>query len=458
MPSGLPARFPTKSLTAIKDRILAEGFPFHAGGSSKLFWYGRYYAGGVPTGDWSLGTANNAYRAVWIDSVTLTANVPVVLQVSSPYLILGGSPAPASSATAGSFCVGPSGITIPMNQLLGADSLRNMSSQILSVPSQDPALTRAFVSNSGGNALTIVKGTSGYSSIDAGNTRDYYYDLTVSNSSGSTASGTTTITDTIPPDADVVSTSGSGWTVSVSGQTLTATSTTSVANGGTMTALRVTLRARTAVHLNWSAHGYQCDFDVTADLPTILWCGTSISAGTGTTYANSYPYLMRNWFRDTKNINTRVLNKAISGTQSSQHEYLRAFTGRYTVNEPPFMVCWEHGINDVIQGVTTATTQQNLTAWLRYWNTFYPSTWCVVLSPFPTGNTTNESNLATLRTALASTMTSIGGSKNVWVSGTGNMFNPVTQINTYTGDGIHLNDAGCALAATTIQSALNSYF
>jgi hypothetical protein len=122
------------------------------------------------------------------------------------------------------------------------------------------------------------------------------------------------------------------------------------------------------------------------------------------------------------------------------------------------MVFWEHGINDISQSVTTATTQANLTKWLNYWNTFYPSTWCVVLSPFPTGNTTNESNLATLRTALASTMSSIGGSKNVFVSGTGTMFNPVTQINTYTGDGIHLNDAGCALAATTIQAALTSIF
>jgi lysophospholipase L1-like esterase len=437
---------------------MAEGAPLHAGGSSKLHWYGRYYAGGVPTGDWSIGIANNAYRAHWLDAVTLTSNIPVVVQVLCPYLTLSGSPMPASAATVGQYCIGPSGITIPINALLGADLNKNMGSAIMSVPSQDPALTRAFVSNSNGTALNIVKGTSGFSSIDAGNQRDYYYDLTVNNASGSAASGTTTITDTMPPDCDVVSTSGAGWTVSFSGATLTATSTATVANGASMTALRVTLRARTAVHFCWSAHGYQADFDVFADLPAILWCGTSITAGTGTTYASSYPYLVRNWFRDTKGINTRVLNKAISGSQSSQHEYLRAFTTRYNVNEPPFAVFWEHGINDVIQGVATATTQANLTAWLRYWNTFYPSTWCVVLSPWPTGNVTNEANLATLRTALASTMSSIGGSKNIWVPGTGTMFNPVTQAATFIPDGIHLNDAGCALAATTIQSALNGYF
>jgi uncharacterized repeat protein (TIGR01451 family) len=454
MPSGLPARFPTKSLTAIRDRVIHEGFPFHSGGQAKLFYYGRNYAGGLGFGDWSLGSANATYRAVWIDAVTISSNVPVVVTFFAPYLLIGGSAIPAASQTVTYYNVGPSGLTIPMNQLLGPDSNRNMSSALLSVPSQDPSLTRALASNSGGNALTASKGAT----IDTGNQREFYYDITVANSSGSSASGTTTLTDTIPPDCEVVSTSGSGWTVTLTGAALSATSTATVANGASFTALRVTLRAKTAVHLCYSAQGYQCDFDVTADLPPVLWCGTSISAGTGTTYANSYPYLFRNWLRDTKSINTRVLNKAISGSQSSQHEYLRAFTGRYNVNDPPLIVFWEHGINDVIQGVTTATTQANLTAWLRYWNTFYPATYCVVLSPFPTGNTTNESNLATLRTALASTMSTVGGSKNIWISGTGSMFNPVSQINTYTGDGIHLNDAGCALAATTIQSALTSYF
>ncbi|MFN9917414.1 MAG: hypothetical protein ACK53L_32820, partial [Pirellulaceae bacterium] len=118
-----------------------------------------------------------------------------------------------------------------------------------------------------------------------------------------------------------MATSGTGWTVSVSGGVLTATSTTSVNSGASLPTLTVTLQATRSVQISLSAHGWQTDFDVFADLPPIVWCGTSISAATGTSYSTSYPYLIRNWFRDTKGINTRVSNRAISGSQSTHHEY-----------------------------------------------------------------------------------------------------------------------------------------
>lgn len=451
MPSGLPARFPTGSVMSIKERVLQQGIPFLNGGSSITFWSGRKGGGGTVFGAVGIGST---FRAQWIDSVTITANIPCLIQTIGPYLTYqsASSALGSTSVTSAQYVVGPAALTIPLNCYWGADTaLMNMA--LISVPTQDPATQRALVSNSGGTALTVTK-----SATTDNNNSTFSYTLTASNASGSTASSTTTVTDVIPPDCDVTATAGTGWTISVSGGVLTATSTTSQATGTSFPAITVTLRAKTAVQLAYSNHGWQCDFDAFSDLPPIVWCGTSISAGTGTAYYTSFPYLIRNWFRDTKNTNTRIINKAISGSNSTHHEYLRSFNGRYNLNETPFAVFWEHGINDVAQGVSTATTQANLTAWLKYWNTFYPNTWCIVLSPFPTGNSTNEAALATLRTALASTVSTVGGSKNIWVSGTGSMFNPATQINTYTSDGIHLNDAGCAIAATTIQSALTSYF
>lgn len=383
--------------------------------------------------------------------MTLTANIPCVVQSIGPYLTYQSTTVALGSTAVQSaqYAVGPNGLTIPVNSYWGAD-IAVMNIALISVPSQDPAIQRALVSNSGGTTLAVAK-----SATTDNNNSTYSYTLTTSNSSGSTASGTTTVTDPLPPDCDVVSTAGTGWTISVSGGVLTATRSDSLSTGASFATITVTLRAKTGVQLAVASAGWQCDFDSFSDLPPVVWCGTSISNGTGSTYAASFPYLMRNWLRDTKGINTRVNNKAISGSNSTHHEYLRAFNGRYNLNEAPFMVFWEHGINDVAQSVATATTQSNLTNWLKYWNTFYPNTWCVVLAPFPNANTTNEAGLATLRTALASTMSTVGGAKNVYVSGTGNMFNPVTQSATYLSDGTHLNDAGSALAATTIQSALN---
>lgn len=451
MPTGFPSRFPVRNPSFIRERITSEGVPFVTGGSSVNFWSGRKGGGGTVFGAVGVG---NAYRGQWIDSITITANVPCVVQTYGPYLVYQSASTPLGSSQVQSaqYTVGPAGLVIPVNSFWGAD-IAALQMALISVPTQDPAMQRSFVSNSGGTNLSVTK-----SATTDNLNSTYFYTLTASNSSGSTASGTTTITDTIPPDCDVVSTSGTGWTASVTGGVMTATSTTSQATGTSFAALTVTLRARTAVQLSYSTHGWQTDFDVFSDLAPIVWCGTSITAGTGSSYSASYPYLMRNWFRDTKGVLTRVVNKAISGSTSTHHEYLRAFNGRYTLNDAPFMVFWEHGINDISQNVTTATTQANLTKWLAYWNTFYPNTWCVVLSPWPTSNVTNEANLATLRTALASTMSTVGGAKNIWIPGTGTMFNPATQAATYIPDGIHLNDAGCALAATTIQAALTSIF
>lgn len=448
MPSGLPSRFPTRNPASIKERIMQEGIPFLTGSSSVVFWSGKRGQGGVNFGGAGVGAT---HRGQWIETITITASLPSVVQVIGPYLTYQSTTTALGSSTvqAAAYTIGPSGLTIPVGSYWGAD-MPTMNVALLAVLSQDPSTQRALVSNSGETTLAVAK-----SATTDNNNSTYSYTLTASNSSGSTASGTTTVTDTIPPDCDVVSTAGTGWTISVSGGVLTATRSDSLSTGASFAAITVTLRAKTGVQLAVASAGWQTDFDAFSDLPPVVWCGTSISNGTGSTYAASFPYLMRNWLRDTKSINTRVNNKAISGSTSTHHEYLRAFNGRYNLNETPFMVFWEHGINDVAQSVATATTQSNLTKWLNYWNTFYPNTWCVVLAPFPNANTTNEAGLATLRTALASTMSTVGGAKNVYVSGTGNMFNPVTQSATYLSDGTHLNDAGSALAATTIQSALN---
>lgn len=443
--------FPTISLSKnIKDRALHEGIPFIQGSSQIVRFTGRTGTGGNQAGTISLRTV---VKAAWIDCIVLSASEQCLLQILGPYLVAQGSTSTAVGNTtvqSAQILVGPGSVTIPINEFISLDRA-NMNVALISRIDQDPRHNIALAVNSGGASLTTSKSTN-LSEL----TNSYSYTITVTNSSGSSATGTHTITETLPTGCRFISGSGTGWTIVESNGIVTCTSTTSIANNGTST-ITLIVAPRSSTTISATAYGYQVDHDIFTDAPAVVWCGTSITAGSSPSmYSTSYPYLIRNWLREIKNIHTRIVNRAIPGSTSSHHEYLRNFNGRYTFNEPPLFAFWEHGVNDVAQTVPQGTTVANMQAFANHMLRLYPNIKVFVLAPYPNGTVNTESSLAALRTALSAGVASLNNSQVQFISGTGNMFNPVTEINTYTSDGTHLNDAGNALAASVITNFLNS--
>jgi uncharacterized repeat protein (TIGR01451 family) len=86
-------------------------------------------------------------------------------------------------------------------------------------------------------ALAVVKSHSGNFSAGA----NASYTLQVSNTGGTTVSGTTTVTDTLAAGLTYVSGTGTGWSCGAVGQLVTCTSSTSVSAYGSMAAITLTV-------------------------------------------------------------------------------------------------------------------------------------------------------------------------------------------------------------------------
>lgn len=86
-------------------------------------------------------------------------------------------------------------------------------------------------------ALNVVKSHSGDFTAGANNN----YTLVVSNSGGTTISGTTTVKDTLATGLTFVSGTGTGWSCSAAGQVVTCTSSTSVAASSSMAPITLTV-------------------------------------------------------------------------------------------------------------------------------------------------------------------------------------------------------------------------
>ena len=86
--------------------------------------------------------------------------------------------------------------------------------------------------------LTIAKSHSGtFKQSDTGDT----YTITVGNAGSASTSGTVTVTDTLPTGLTPTAASGTGWTASISGSTVTATRNDALSGGASYSALTVTV-------------------------------------------------------------------------------------------------------------------------------------------------------------------------------------------------------------------------
>ena len=78
----------------------------------------------------------------------------------------------------------------------------------------------------------------------------------------------------------------------------------------------------------------------------MVWAGTSITNGTGaTSFRTNYTYLLKKWLADNLNIYTRIVNKAISGSQTNIMEDYRIFQNWYDFKQDPKFLFIEHGVN-----------------------------------------------------------------------------------------------------------------
>jgi MSHA biogenesis protein MshQ len=93
---------------------------------------------------------------------------------------------------------------------------------VTNVPNADLALAKSHA----GNFTTGQNGT---------------YTLTVSNAGPSTATGPTTVTDTLPAGLTYVSAIGTGWTCNAVAQVVTCTHASAIANGGALPAIALTV-------------------------------------------------------------------------------------------------------------------------------------------------------------------------------------------------------------------------
>lgn len=84
-----------------------------------------------------------------------------------------------------------------------------------------------------GTDLTVAKSHTGSFTEGTNGT----YSLTVSNIGGTASAGTMTVVDTLPTGLTFVSASGTGWSCSNAGQTVTCTNSTAIAAGATGTAI-----------------------------------------------------------------------------------------------------------------------------------------------------------------------------------------------------------------------------
>lgn len=147
--------------------------------------------------------------------------------------------------------------------------------------------------------LTIAKSHTGnFTQAQTGAT----YTITVTNSGGSSTVGTVTVTDTLPAAFSNISASGTGWSCSVSGQTVTCTSTTVVTASNSFPAITLTA-------------------DVSPTAPVSVTNTVSVSGGGETNTGN-------NSASDATTIN-QIADMTIAKTHTGN--FTRGSTGTYTI-------------------------------------------------------------------------------------------------------------------------------
>ena len=428
------------------DEYLAqEGVYYPNGGNviSKI-WTGQSTSGGDQTLPFANATwgVDNCY---YYKSITIGCNVPILIQFLSYYTTS------SIGVSSGQLLVKNSA-TIPMEVLRKIDNV-GVTLSIIDVPQANPNSIYATVNQSG---FIVTKSTT---TVVNSNLKTYSVVVTLTNYSGSSSSGPLVISDSMPIGCNFVSASGTGFTLVQTGNSYTMTTTNTIANNGTLT-YTLTVQGTLILDFGVVGNGYAISNDTDYSQRPMVWAGTSITNGTGiSNYRNNYTFLLKNWLRDNLNVNTRVVNKAISSSQTNIMEDYRQFNNWYDFKQDPKFLFIEHGVNDVSQSIATATSVSNVTKMISYYRNKYPTCYIIILAAFPCGVTATEAGLVTYRAAMQTLVSSYSSSEQnyiKYIAATGSVWNAATQSGTYTTDNIHVNAAGRLLIFNAITNYITT--
>jgi len=440
------SNFPVQNnaYNSFEEYATMEGIFYPVGQqTSQVIWTGQASAGGMGIGaetpHWNV---DNAY---YMKSLTLSSNVSFLANLISYF---NDSNIGVSS---GNVLV-KDAVSIPMG-IVRKQGQTAISYAITDVPEANPSSTQAIVNQFG---FIVTKGQT--TPVNT-NLKTYSLPVTLTNFSGSTSTGSLVITDTLPTGCSFVAVSGSAFTFTQSGSTYTATTTSSIANNGSLS-YNLTVKGTLIMDIGFLGMGYTVPNDMDYNLRPSVWAGTSISAGTGiSTFNQNYTGMMKIWLNQNLNINVRTLNRAISGCQTNTMEYYRAYNNFYDFKVDPKFFWIEHGVNDISQNIPTATSVANVTAMINYIRKKYPTCYIMILVSFPCGDAPTEAGLVTYRAAMQTLVNSYPATDQVYlkyIAGTGTAWNAATQSGLYTTDNVHANPAGRILIFNAITNYITT--
>ena len=425
--------------------LATEGLWFPTYGvSSNIIWNGTSAAtGGEPVSGFTI-PAYSVDQAYYCTSMTISSNVPVAFYLNQGYYSIGNYPQTFGSV------ITNGAVTIPINAVIKS-YMRFPHLTIIDVPTADPASVLATTNTSGcyvtKSATTTVSTTFNTYSII----------VTLKNNNGTSVTNPI-VSDSLPPGC--IFSSGAGTNFTVANNTpysYTASYSGTIAAAGTAT-YTLTVQGIKPVSVSAHLNGYVITDDINYNAPPALWLGTSITWGVGATAdSNNYTFMLRNYIRDTLGIDIRNVNKGVSGSQSSQLEFLRVYQNWEDFKVAPRIVVFEHGVNDFLQGIDTGTYKANILKTLTYCHRRYPNCSFLLLNPFPNGTSGTESGLVNYRAAMGN-LYNYGISdltlkaRTYWVNTTSSVWNAATQSGTYTVDGTHPNNSGRVLIYNAIRN------
>lgn len=429
-----------------EEYLATEGILYPVGQTktSGFLWNGNTVSGGDVFG--STKGNLNIDNALYIKSIVVTSDTPCTVQITQLFSTFN---TPVTNMFTQYLVNGTT--TIPVNSLQKIDQFGNIT--VVDVPQSNPSSIYATV-----NQSNFVVTKSNTTTIN-NNLKTYSVVVTITNYSGTSSVGSLVISDKMPIGCNFVSASGTGFTLAQTGNTYTMTTTDVIANNGTKT-YTLTVQNILPIRVGFSINGVSISNDTDFSSRPMVWAGTSITNGTAcTTFRNNYTYLLKNWLKDNLFINTRVVNKAIGGSQTNSMNDFRLFNNWYDFKQEPKFLFIEHGVNDIGQSIPTNTSVDNVTKMITYYRKKYPTCYIIILASFPVTNVTTEAGLVTYRIAMQTLVNSYSAQEQVYIkyiAGTGNAWNPVTQGSIYTPDGVHVNDAGRLLIFNAITNYITT--
>ncbi|KEQ05757.1 SGNH/GDSL hydrolase family protein [Pseudorhizobium pelagicum] len=186
---------------------------------------------------------------------------------------------------------------------------------------------------------------------------------------------------------------------------------------------------------------------------TILAVSDSIWAGTGqTTKLANLPWSIRKFYAD-QGIDCRLLNKSISGSNSSGHDSWRD-NGRYDGISNVALIAYCLGVN---AAADAATEVANLNRWIAWKQANHPDAKMIVFGPTPVYDNTAETALATVRTALSGAVTAAADPNILYRSLAATFTRTVTGNYADTGAPyVHPNNASSLLVAADVVGWLGT--